>query len=172
MVMPISKRKLFQKYIDEYKQSNLGNAIILTIFFAFFLSIFAWFILSGAFFEATITSTIVTYVILSLYVPFISGVLSLNTGVTKYPTIKTWKFFVKLLNNVNMNYERIYQMRVDNIIITILYIVIRLPLYILNTIAFILLVLIIAPVTAFVAIFHATILAIPAYYIAIESRKV
>ena len=163
--------KPFQNYIDEYKQSNIGNAVILTIFLAFFLSIVAWFLLSGPFFEPNVTATIVTYIICSLYIPFISGVFTLNTGVTKYPTIKTWKFLVKLLNEINLNYERIYHMRVENTLITILYIVIRLPLYIFNTFLFILVVLLIVPSTLFVAIFHATVLAIPAYYIAVESKK-
>lgn len=164
------KKSHYLKYLADYQRSNLISSVLYECLIAFFLS-FGITLFEPLKIPMTMIS-IVIYFSSVLLITFLSGILILNTGVTKIPCKKTWAFTSKINNWFANNFELIYKIKVKNKYVDYLITLplLRLPLYIINMIFLVVVFILSLVLVSVVAIIHALFLFAPAYYIDYKRR--
>ena len=165
-----TKKSRFLGYLSDYPKSNLFSSVFYE-FLIFVALMFGLFFLNMAKVNLGFWGVIV-YVFSSLLASFLCGVLILNTGVTKVPCKRTWKGYVAALTWLGDNFDRIDKIDGPNRLVKILiFTFAKIPLYVLDFLALIVVTITGAAVMVIVGPLHALFLFAPAYYIDSKRRN-
>lgn len=160
-----NKINKLSKYLNDYKSSNLTNATLIQIFSIIMCSVILYFI---DFYEPKFY---IIYTISSCLFSFLLGVITLDTGFTKFPCIRISNLFNILIKKINYNFINHIYIEKRQFTNFVLFITIRFPLYLIVFLIKFSLVMLKCIFVTLIAFIHAFIFFVPAYKIDSLRRK-